>query len=213
MEKNISDLRTDYKKNKLDESELNPNPLKQLDIWLNEAINAEVQEPTAMALATSTKDGKPSVRIVLLKDINDEGLTFFSNYDSRKGKELTENPFASVVILWRELERQVRVEGEVKKISEEESNVYFNSRPFLSRISAAVSPQSQPIPDREYLEKRVAKFKESVIEYNVPKPANWGGYRLVPTSIELWQGRENRLHDRLVYSKIENNWKITRLAP
>lgn len=215
MKKSLTELRTDYKKNKLNKNNLRKNPLRQLEAWLNEAVKAKVKEPTAMALATSPLQGKPSVRIVLLKDIDEKGLIFFTNYESRKGKEIAENPYASVLFFWSELERQVRVEGSVEKVSEKISDQYFNSRPFLSRLSAVVSPQSKQILSRTLLIEQVEKLKQSVSGEIIHRPEFWGGYRLIPSTVEFWQGRENRLHDRLLYKKIKRRegWQVVRLAP
>jgi len=207
----ISQIRNDYKKQKLRKEDLDKNPIRQFQIWLDEAIKSELTEPTAMTLATADASGKPSARIVLLKFFNKNGFAFFTNYESRKGKNLEQNPYAALVFYWPELERQVRIEGIVSKLSRIVSKEYFNSRPEASRISSIISPQSQPIPNRQLLEKRVEEFLKYNNEIKIPE--NWGGYILKPSYIEFWQGRENRLHDRFLYKKIGKRWKISRLAP
>lgn len=207
----ISQIRNDYKKQKLRKEDLDKNPIRQFQIWLDEAIKSKLTEPTAMTLATADASGKPSARIVLLKFINKNGFAFFTNYESRKGKDLEQNPYAALVFYWSELERQVRVEGVVSKLSRNISKKYFNSRPKESRISAIISPQSQPIPNRQFVEKRVEEFLKNNNEIKIP--GNWGGYILTPNTIEFWQGRENRLHDRFLYRRKNNDWEIVRLAP
>jgi pyridoxamine 5'-phosphate oxidase len=210
----IENLRKEYQNEKLSEKEVSPNPFNQFEAWFEEALKAEVLEPNAMTLATATKDGKPSARIVLLKGIDKRGISFYTNYLSRKGKELAKNPWASVVIFWPELERQVRIEGKIVKISKEESEAYFHSRPAGSQISAISSPQSQVIPSREVLEIATEQNTKKYEGKEIPKPAHWGGFLLEPISVEFWQGRENRLHDRLHYVLMEKGkWKIERLAP
>lgn len=211
MQEDISSLRNDYIKQKLNKSDLFADPILQFKNWLLQAIDSKVYEPTAMTLATSNLENKPSARIVLLKFVNEDGFAFFTNYNSRKGIELTQNPNAALVFYWPELERQVRVEGSVSKLGNQISDEYFNSRPEQSRISAIVSPQSQPIPDREFLEKKVNEFIASKNE--IIRPDNWGGFILNPVRIEFWQGRESRLHDRFLYEKSNKMWQIIRLAP
>ena len=183
-------------------------------MWLEEAIQAEVAEPTAMVLSTVNAKGRPSARVVLLKDVSEQGLSFYTNYNSRKGRELDENPFAAVTIFWPALERQVRIEGKVVKLPPEASDTYFHSRPKGSQIGAWASPQSQEIESREALEeedrKHTEQFKSAEV---IPRPPHWGGYQLQPDRIEFWQGRPNRLHDRIVYEQQLNNWQIKRLAP
>ncbi len=209
----LFDIRKDYSRQTLDEKDLAQDAIEQFSRWWNDAMKSEVIEVNAMTLATATNDGMPHARIVLLKGFDDNGFVFFTNYESHKGKELAENNKAALVFFWKELERQVRIEGTVKKINAAESNKYFQSRPAGSRIGAWASPQSKSIESRELLEENVKKFTEQFGE-NIPRPANWGGYVVSPASIEFWQGRSNRLHDRILYSKTVNeNWKIERLAP
>jgi pyridoxamine 5'-phosphate oxidase len=213
---NIADLRIDYKKASLSESDVDANPLLQFDRWLNEAIKAEIPEPTAMSLATVAPDTqgapRPSSRIVLLKGRDESGFVFFTNYESRKGQEMKADPFASLLFHWVELERQVRIEGVIEKVSGAESDTYFASRPLASRRGAIASPQSAVIESREWLEHR---FAEAAKQYpdDPPRPGHWGGYRLKPDLIEFWQGRRSRLHDRLRYRRDGENWVIERLAP
>lgn len=197
----------------LTETDIDPDPVNQFKKWLNEAIEACVNEPTAMALATATRDGYPSVRIVLLKKVIPGGLIFFTNYSSRKGRQITENPHAALVFYWAELERQVRIEGDVKKLPEHESDEYFYSRPLGSRIGAWASPQSEVIPNRAFLDEMVLKFQKQFQSGTIERPENWGGFCLEPKVIEFWQGRESRLHDRIRFTKADGKWKIERLAP
>jgi len=210
----IADLRKDYTRESLSEKDVSSNAIRQFDKWWSEAVAASIDEVTAMTLATSSPDGVPSARIVLLKGYDDRGFTFFTNYKSYKGRQLEENPRACLVFFWKELERQVRITGVVEKVSEEESREYFNRRPLGSRLAALASPQSEVIDNREWLEKKVEQLSVKFKEDAVPKPEYWGGYRVKPISIEFWQGRPNRLHDRLQYTLDENGgWKIERLAP
>lgn len=213
MDTNIAGIRKEYASKTLSEKEVLPEPIEQFKIWWSEAIQVNAEEVNAMTLATASADGFPSARIVLLKDINEKGFTFFTNYDSYKGKQLEENPKACLVFFWKELERQVRITGLVEKVTEKDSEVYFNSRPVGSRIGAIASPQSRVIENREWLDE---KYKEAAAlnETAITKPAYWGGYLVRPVIIEFWQGRPSRLHDRLQYTLQENgNWKIERLAP
>ena len=213
MTKSIADLRKDYALATLGESDVDADPIVQFDRWLNEAIKAELPEPTAMNLATVSADGRPTARIVLLKISDARGFAFFTNYDSDKGKDLAANPWAALTFHWVELERQVRISGKVEKASAEESDQYFCSRPRLSRIGATASPQSKVISDRGWLERQFAAI-DAKFHDDVPRPPNWGGYRVVPDNIEFWQGRRSRLHDRLVYRRSENSaWNLNRLAP
>ena len=214
MDKSLADLRRNYSLRGLKETDLDPDPFKQFHTWFNDAVNANLLEPNAMILATATRDGKPSARTVLLKAFDERGFVFYTNYESRKGQELAENPQASVVFLWTELERQVRIEGIVEKCSAEESDAYFQSRPFGSRLGAVVSQQSQVISGRQVLETRLEELMAEYADQNVPRPSYWGGYRLKPASFEFWQGRPNRLHDRLHYYLVDDgNWRIERLSP
>ena len=208
----IADLRRIYEKSVLLESTLSASPLSQFSLWFDEAVQANAIEPNAMTLATADADGRPSARIVLLKGIDERGLMFFTNYESRKGHDLAVQPHASLLFFWPELERQVRLEGQVEKVSAKESDQYFDSRPLGSRIGAWASPQSQPI-SRDELESRTRELTESLGD-NPSRPPHWGGYRLLPERVEFWQGRPSRLHDRLVYQRDElGQWQVRRLAP
>ena len=210
----LATIRKDYRLQSLSEEDVDTNPIKQFEKWFQQALASGIEEPNAMTLATSTTDGKPSARIVLLKGIKDNGFVFFTNYESKKGKQIHDNPFAGIVFFWKELERQVTIQGEIKKVGEEESDEYFASRPLESRIGAWSSPQSQVIENREVLEKNVAYYSDKYQSQNIPRPSHWGGYILMPTLIEFWQGGAGRLHDRLQYSiDATNSWIIKRLAP
>ncbi len=210
----LENLRTDYQKHSLSEKDIKANPFEQFGIWFDEAVKAEVMEPNALTLATATKEGIPSARIVLLKGFDQKGFSLYTNYLSKKGKDMAKNPFASMVFFWPELQRQVRIDGKIVKLSKEESEAYFNSRPFESRIGAISSPQSQVIPNRESLDVVYKNMEEKYKGQSVPKPAHWGGYLLSPIAIEFWQGRPSRLHDRMKYVLMEKGkWKIERLAP
>lgn len=208
----LKNLRLNYERDQLLESNISSNPFIQFKFWFDLVLNANVIEPNAMTIATSTKAGMPSARMVLLKDFDETGFTFFTNYGSRKGKELLENPFASVLFWWREFERQVRIEGKIEKISRKESEEYFNVRPLKSRYGALSSNQSEVIESREILETRFLDLEKQFGE-NPPTPENWGGYILIPNKFEFWQGRQDRLHDRICYEKVNNDWKIYRLQP
>ena len=217
MIQNIADLREDYRLKSLDFADVTAHPFSQFETWFQEALAAKILEPNAMVLAT-VADGKPSARVVLLKGLTTEGFVFFTNYTSRKGVELAENPNAALCFNWLDLQRQIRIEGVVEKISEVESDAYFKSRPFASRMGAWASPQSQIVPNRAILEENLLEFTkkygntEGSLE--VPRPPHWGGYILLPTLIEFWQGRRSRLHDRIRYQKMENGtWEIARVAP
>lgn len=208
----LKNMRLNYEQGQLLESNIDLNPFNQFKKWFDQAVEAKTIEPNAMTLATATKDGIPSARIVLLKEFDETGFVFFTNYDSRKGKELNDNPFAAILFWWREFERQVRIEGKIEKISRKESEEYFNQRPLKSRYGALASDQSQIVENRESLEKRFADLEKQFGE-NPPTPENWGGYKLIPVKFEFWQGRESRLHDRICYQRENNNWKIFRLQP
>jgi len=209
---NIQDLRQEYKRGSLDEERADPDPVRQFGRWWDEALAAEVPEVNAMTLATADSAGKPSARTVLLKGFDDHGFVFFTNYESRKGEELAANPFAALLFFWRELERQVRLEGSVERVAVEESDTYFRSRPLASRIGAWASPQSRVISGRTWL---LARAAEMGLRHgpNPGRPPYWGGYRLKPTVLEFWQGRPSRLHDRLLYTRAGAAWTRARLAP
>ncbi len=209
----IASIRKDYKLQTLSEADIDTNPILQFEKWWNEAINSNIDEVNAMTLATATLQGKPSARIVLLKGYDENGFVFFTNYESHKGIELAKNPQASLVFFWQELERQVRIEGITQKVTVEESDTYFTSRPIGSRIGACASPQSKTITESG-LESNVKKYEQEFAEGNITRPSYWGGYRVKPSLIEFWQGRPSRLHDRIEYSIQENkDWNIQRLAP
>lgn len=213
--KGLADLRKEYIQRSLNEQQVDPNPLTQFQIWLDQAIAAQVPEPNAMTLATATLEGSPSARIVLLKQVDPQGFVFFTNYASRKGQELAANPQAALIFWWAELERQVRVEGPITPVPTAESDAYFQSRPRGSQLGAWVSLQSQVIPHRQVLDQQLWDLKQQYQDQIIPRPSTWGGYRLRPTTIEFWQGRPNRLHDRLrYYLLLENSaWRIERLSP
>ena len=213
MSISIADLRLNYTLQQLDETDVDPNPLNQFRIWFDQAVTAQLPEPNAMTLATATRDGVPSARIVLLKGLDDRGFVFYTNYESHKGRELADNPKAALVFLWTQLERQVRVEGDVERVAAAETEAYFHSRPIASQLGAWASPQSQVIPGRQFLEQRYEELEQQYQDQEVPLPPHWGGFRVIPQTIEFWQGRPSRLHDRLRYQLQENTWKIERLAP
>ncbi len=208
----LADMRKSYELKELDEKASQLLPHDQFRIWLDEAIESKIPEPNAMTLATVSSDLRPSTRVVLVKGFGPEGIVWYTNYESRKGRELAGNPFASLQFHWVELERVVRIEGLVEKINPTDSDTYFNSRPLDSRIGAWASPQSQVIPSRTYLMTQAAKFAARFL-LNPPRPPHWGGYILKPDRWEFWQGRQNRLHDRLQYTKSNDNWVRERLAP
>lgn len=214
MEKGLANIRTDYTKLKLGEDMLLSNPFTQFEKWMNEALVQKVMEPNAMTIATVNSEGKPSLRVVLLKGFDEKGFVFFTNYESKKGEEMLQNPSVALNFFWMTMERQVRIEGVVRKIDEAASISYFQSRPKESQVSAWASPQSQEVESREILESKVHELeKQYQLEAVLPKPAFWGGYIVEPTYFEFWQGRANRLHDRLVFEKLENSWKMKRIAP
>lgn len=210
----LADLREDYRLAELDESQADPDPLVQFRQWFNEALKAKLPEPNAMAVASVSASGRPSCRVLLLKALDDHGFTFFTNYDSRKGAEFAGTPFAALTFLWFTLERQVRVEGRIEKVSTAESDEYYQKRPLGSRLGAWASPQSQVISSREILIENENRYRDQYGE-NPPRPEHWGGYRVVPDNIEFWQGRSSRLHDRLLYTRPELSapWRLERLAP
>jgi len=209
---NLKNMRLNYEQGQLLESNLEMNPFELFRKWFDQAVEAKIIEPNAMTIATATKEGIPSARVVLLKGFDETGFVFYTNYHSRKGKELNDNPFAAILFWWREFERQIRIEGKIEKISRKESEEYFNQRPLKSRYGTLASEQSEIIENREVLEKRFIDL-EKQYGANPPTPENWGGYKLIPAKFEFWQGRTSRLHDRICYHKENNNWKIFRLQP
>jgi pyridoxamine 5'-phosphate oxidase len=209
----VADLRRDYSHATLSEHEVDADPIRQFALWFSQAVKADMPEPNAMSLATVGSDGRPSLRIVLLKDFDERGFTFYTNYQSRKGEDLLKHPQAAITFHWIEIERQVRIEGRVERVAAGESDAYFNIRPVKSRIGAHASAQSRPIASREQLEQQ---FEEASAKFgdNPPRPDHWGGYRLVPDWMEFWQGRRSRLHDRIVYTReADGNWSRQRLQP
>ncbi len=208
----LADMRKNYQQAELLESNAAKHPLEQFTLWLNQALAAEIPEPNAMTLATVASDLRPSTRIVLIKGYDEQGIVWFTNYDSRKGRELAGNPFAALQFHWVELERVVRIEGRVEKISEADSDTYYHSRPLASRIGAWASPQSQTIGSREWLQQELQTYADK-FQQEPPRPPHWGGYRLVPDAWEFWQGGGARLHDRLQYRKQQDQWVMQRLAP
>lgn len=213
MKTNIAHLRKEYTLSALDREHVSPDPIMQFEVWLQEAIKAEVPEPNAMTLATSTFEGKPSARMVLLKAVGEQGFSFFTSYESRKARQILQNPYGALVFYWAELERQVRIEGKIVRATEKESDDYFQTRPVGSKLGAWASPQSQVVPSRKYLEELMADFREEFAEKAIVRPPNWGGYTLEPTLVEFWQGRKNRLHDRIQYRLENGAWIIEWLAP
>ncbi len=208
-----ADLRTDYARAELDERSVNRDPFRQFGQWFDDAVVARLPEPNAMTLATADADGRPSARVVLLKGADERGFAFYTNFESRKGCELGYRPLAALLFFWPQLERQVRVEGSVERVDAAEADAYFASRPHASRLSAWASPQSALISDRATLEASLAEVAARFSGDAVPRPPNWGGYRVVPAMFEFWQGRRSRLHDRLVYHRDSAGWRIGRLAP
>jgi pyridoxamine 5'-phosphate oxidase len=211
---NIAHIRKEYQQHSLMETDVAGSPFQQFQHWWEEAVKSDIYEVNAMTLATASMTGLPAARIVLLKGFDEKGFIFFTNYESFKGMQLAENPRACLVFFWKELERQVRITGLVEKVNAGESDEYYNSRPEQSRIGAWVSPQSQVIEDRQWLEQNEKKYEQEFASKKIPRPAYWGGYRVKPVTIEFWQGRPNRLHDRIQYSLQDaGTWKIERLAP
>ncbi|HEX4170374.1 MAG TPA: pyridoxamine 5'-phosphate oxidase, partial [Bryobacteraceae bacterium] len=212
----LADMREDYRRAELDEANCQTNPFEQFELWLHEAQIADLKEPNAMCLATATADGRPSNRIVLLKEFSEAGFVFYTSYTSRKGQEIKTNPYCALTFLWAELERQVRVEGKALPVPREQTEAYFKRRPKGSRLGALVSNQSQVLPSRKPLQDRLSELEmRYAATEDVPVPEYWGGYRVVPDSVEFWQGRTNRLHDRLRYRRDarSGNWTIERLSP
>lgn len=209
----IADLRLTYTRQQLLETDVDPNPFHQFQRWFDDAVSANILEPNAMTIATATTDGIPSARIVLLKGVDERGFVFYTNYESRKGQELTANPHASLVFWWGALERQVRIEGRVERVSDEETLAYFQSRPPGSQLGAWASDQSRVVANRDVLEQRLATLTQQYQNQEIPRPPHWGGLRVIPQAIEFWQGRPNRLHDRLLYCRQADTWAIERLSP
>jgi pyridoxamine 5'-phosphate oxidase len=209
----IANLRKDYSHATLDEVDVSPDPIEQFLIWFQQALQAGIPEANAMSVATVGADGRPSSRILLIKDVNQDGFTWFTNYASRKGRELQANPYAALLFHWIGLERQVRIEGRVERLPDEQNDAYFHSRPLKSRLGAIASAQSEPIADRALLEQRFAQVEAEYGDHPV-RPAHWGGYRLRPDRVEFWQGRPSRLHDRLLYTlDADGSWRRERLQP
>jgi pyridoxamine 5'-phosphate oxidase len=217
VQASLEELRWDYATGTLRREDLADDPLHQFKSWFDQAVSSGIREPNAMTLSTSGLDGCPNARTVLMKDYTEEGITLFTNYESRKGKELDDSPSASLLFFWKELERQVQIRGPVEKVSGDESDSYFFSRPYESRIGAWASLQSQEIPDRQWLEARVAEFEQRYPDTGepgcVPRPDFWGGYRLRPDTVEFWQGQPGRKHDRFVYRKEGEGWSVARWSP
>ncbi|MFR0676679.1 pyridoxamine 5'-phosphate oxidase [Dysgonomonas mossii] len=209
----LFNIRRDFTLKTLDESDVLSDPMDMFEQWLNEAIIAKALEPNAMNLATATPDGKPSSRMILLKQIKPQGFVFFTNYDSKKAYQITLNKYCALTFVWNELERQVRIEGIVEKTSDAESDSYFEVRPAKSKLGAWASPQSRAIPDRKYLEGLINEYESKFKDKNIVRPQNWGGYIVKPYLIEFWQGRSNRLHDRIQYVLEDGAWEVERLAP
>ncbi|MBK7183493.1 MAG: pyridoxamine 5'-phosphate oxidase [Bacteroidetes bacterium] len=209
----INTLRHDFSKQTLDESDVNKSPFLQFEKWFKEAVDAHVNEPNAMTVATASTSGMPAARILLLRNFNENGFVFYSNYVSRKGEEIAANPQCALLFFWPELERQVRIEGVLEKQTDEESDIYFNTRPRTSKLGAWTSPQSKVVANRKALDDAYEEMSKQYPTDNVPRPPHWGGYVLKPSSIEFWQGRPSRMHDRILYTLADSNWKIERLAP
>lgn len=209
----ISRLRREYSLKVLDEKSVSRNPFEQFSVWMNDVLELNIMDSTAMIIATSDKNGKPSVRTVLLKEFSDDGFIFYTNYKSQKGSEILSNPKIETLFFWKEIERQVRISGKAKKIPAKESEYYFHSRPLESQIAAWSSIQSKIVPNRKYIEDSFLNVKNKFEGKEIPLPPFWGGFKIIPDYFEFWQGRENRLHDRIVYSKVKSNWDIVRLSP
>jgi pyridoxamine 5'-phosphate oxidase len=211
--RDFSRLRKEYAEAGFDETMAGHDPFLLFSQWFDQALESELPEPNAMTLATSDHQGKPSARIVLLKELDNNGFVFYTNYQSRKAQELDMNPHAALVFLWLEIQRQVRVEGYVERVSPAESDTYFALRPRDSQLGALASPQSQPVPSARFLEEKFLELKSRFENLAIPRPPHWGGYRLIPTRWEFWQGRMNRLHDRIAYVRQDDKWQVVRLAP
>lgn len=214
MDTSVANLRKDYTFQGLSEADAHADPFEQFRIWFDQALAAGLPEPNAMTISTVTSDGKPSARMVLLKDYDEQGFVFYTNYESHKGQQLLQNPWGAITFWWAELERQVRIEGRVEQVSATDSDEYFHSRPRNSQLGAWVSAQSQVIENREVLNERLQQLEKEYKNKEIPRPPHWGGFRVIPTAIEFWQGRPSRLHDRLLYQRSEDGtWKIQRLSP
>ena len=213
MPRDVASLRKEYTRAGLAESDIAPDPVEQFRRWFDAALAADLHEPNAMTVATATPEGRPSARVVLLKGFDERGFVFYTNYEGRKGRELDENPRAALLFYWGELERQVRIEGTVSRVSEEEADTYYASRPRGSRLGAWASEQSRVVEGREVLEGRIGDLEAEYEGREVPRPPFWGGYRVGPEVVEFWQGRENRLHDRIAYHRQGAGWEIRRLQP
>ena len=213
MAHDFLDLRQEYRHVPLLEQDADPDPVEQFRGWFGQAVDYGVPLPNAMALATATKDGKPTVRFVLLKDVSERGFSFYTHSVSLKGRQIADNPEAALVFYWTQMHRQVRIDGKAYQLTDDEADAYFNTRPHDSRLAVWVADQSVEVESREFLENRMAEIAEQYPDESVPRPATWVGYRVVPDSMEFWQGRESRLHDRLLYTREEDGWKIVRLAP
>lgn len=209
----LRNIRSEYAKGELTKENIDKNPIEQFKKWFNHAVNMEVYEVNAMTIATASLVGLPSARIVLLKEVDDKGFVFYTNYEGRKGRELEQNPHAALLFFWKELEQQIRIEGSVEKVDGKDSDTYFDSRPLESKISAIISKQSNGVQNRAILEEKYVNCLKENYDKEIKRPKHWGGYRVIPERIELWQGRTNRLHDRIQYSKMNNGWSIERLEP
>jgi len=213
MDKNYDKIRNDYRQKPFGKKDISENPFKQFNEWMDKAISSGIKEPTAMTLSTVGKNLQPSSRMVLLKEIRNDSFIFYTNYESKKGHQISENHYGSLLFYWAELEHQIRIEGRIEKASKEISDEYYLTRSAKRRIGAWASPQSREIPNRKFLEDKQNEFEQKFSDNPIQKPANWGGYILTPYTIEFWQGRPNRLHDRLEYYLDDSDWKIRRLAP